>query len=98
MNDPHVERLRYRLKVNASQLSFENPPPISQEYVAFQIRLGNEILIVDMKEHHASIESAKEKVEGFIKDWMIHAAFDFDWNVLDVPIKCKRVGLRLTYR
>jgi hypothetical protein len=82
MNDPHVERLRYRLKVDPNQLSFKNPPPISQEYDAFRIRLDDGILIVDMKEHHASVKSAKEKVEGFIQDWMIHAALDFDWNLL----------------
>jgi hypothetical protein len=83
MNDPHVERLRYRLKVNPSQLSFESPPPLFQEYDAFGIRLENGILTVEMKEHHASVESAKEKVEGFIRDWMIYAAFDFDWDLLN---------------
>lgn len=83
MNDPHVERLRYRLKVNPSQLSFESPPPLFQEFGAFRIRLEDGILTVDMKEHHASVESAKEKIDGFIRDWMIYAAFDFDWDLLE---------------
>jgi hypothetical protein len=82
MNDPHVERLRYRLNVNPIQLSFESPPPLFQEYDAFRIRLENGTVTVEMKEHHASVKSAKEKVEGFIRDWMIYAAFDFDWNLL----------------
>lgn len=81
MNDPHVERLRYRLKVNPSQLRFENPPSLFQEYDAFRIRLENGTLTVEMKEHHASVESAKEKVNGFIRDWMIYAGFDFDWDL-----------------
>lgn len=82
MNDPHVERLRYRLKVNPSQLIFESPPPLFQEYDAFHIRLENGTLTVEMKEHHASVKSAKEKIEGFIRGWVIYAAFDFDWNLL----------------
>lgn len=82
MNDPHVERLRYRLNVDSSQFSLENPQPLCQEFDGFLIRLEDEILTVEMKEHHASIQSAKEKVEEFIKDWRIYAALDFDWDIL----------------
>lgn len=82
MNDPHVEQLIYRLNVNPSQLILENPQPLFQEYDSFRIRLENEILTVEMKEHHASIQSAKEKVEEFLKDYKIYTAFDFDWEIL----------------
>jgi hypothetical protein len=83
MNDPHVERLIYRLKVNPShQLIFENPPPLFQEYDAFTIRLENENLTVEMKEHFPTVESAKKKVEEFLRDWLNYARFDFEWDLL----------------
>ena len=82
MNDPHVEQLRYRLTVASSQFRLENPPPLFQEFDGFRIRLESEILTVEMKEHHASIQSANEKVEEFIKDWKIYTALDFDCDML----------------
>jgi hypothetical protein len=91
MNDPHVERLRYRLNVDFSLFSLENPPPLFQEFDGFRIRLEDEILTVEMKEHHASIHSAKEKVEEFIKDWSIYAALDFDWDILKFEYECAAV-------
>ena len=82
MNDPHVEQLRYRVTAASGLFSFENPPALVQDFDRFCIRLENEILTVEMKEHHASIQSAKEKVGEFIEDWEIHAALVYDWDVL----------------
>jgi hypothetical protein len=83
MNDPHVDWLRYRLKVNPRYVDFVNPPPLVQEYDAFDIRLDGEILQVEMKEHHASLESAKQRVEVFLKDWTVHATIDLDRDALE---------------
>ena len=81
MNDPHVERLIYRLKINTGQLNFKNPPVLFQEYDAFCIRLENGTLTVEMKEHNASVQSAKEKVDELIRAWEIYTMFDFDWDL-----------------
>ena len=83
MNDPHVERLIYRLKVNPThQLIFENPPPLFHKYGAFNIRLENETLTVEMKEHYDTVESAKKIVGEFLKDWLHYTRFDFEWDLL----------------
>jgi hypothetical protein len=84
MNDPHVERLRYQLKVNSGYcpVQFESPPPLFKEYDAFSIRLENEKLTVEMKEHYATVESAKNKVDEFLRDWLNWARFNFEWDLL----------------
>jgi len=81
MNDPHVDRLIYKLKVDADLLKFKNPPALSQDYQGFRVHLENGTLTIEMKEHYASVQSAKEKVEEFIRSWEISAAFDFDWDL-----------------
>lgn len=82
MNDPHVVRLTYRLKTNPVQFVFKNPPALLREYDGFRIQMEGGILTVEMKEHHASVQSAKEKAEVFIRAWEVHSAFDFDWDFL----------------
>jgi len=84
MNDPHVERLRYHLKANSVYypVQFENPLPLFKDCGDFSIRLENENLTVEMKEHYATEEAAKKKVEEFLRDWLNWARFDFEWDLL----------------
>lgn len=70
MNDPHVKTLCYRVET-APDSSFVKPPPVDFETLAFKLRLENGIARVEMKEHHASEDSARVSVEEFLYAWEI---------------------------
>ena len=76
MNDPHVESLRYLLKVDEQHGRFDNPPPLEYETEAFKLRLENDVLIVEMKEHHPSVQSAKLAVDPMLRDWELYTALE----------------------
>jgi hypothetical protein len=82
MNDPHVDRLVYQMKIDTDLLKFKSPPALSQDYQTFRVQLEDGTLTVKMKEHYASVQSAKERIEEFIRSWEISAALDFDWGLL----------------
>lgn len=75
MRDPHVVALRYRL-VLTETVSFDQPPPVERDTEAFQIRLADNIVTFEMLEHHASEESARKRVESYLRAWEIQAALD----------------------
>ncbi len=78
MKDPHVESLRYRLEVNEAFGRFEAPPPLEHENAAYRMRLADGVLTVEMKEHHATLESARQQVEGDLRAWELDTALESD--------------------
>ena len=78
MNDPHVESLRYSLEVDETYGRFNNPPPVTYETDAYIMNLELEILTVEMKEHHVTVESARARIEPDLKAWELHAALERD--------------------
>ena len=78
MADMHVESLRYRLEVDESYGRFENPTPLEHETDAYRMRLEDGVLTVEMKEHHATVESARCRVEDDLKAWELDAALSRD--------------------
>jgi hypothetical protein len=70
MNDPHVERLHFKLQTG-EHLSFRTPPPLVEERDAFTIRLKDGTLTADMKGHHATEEAARRCVADFLRAWEI---------------------------
>lgn len=89
MTDPHVESLRYRVEVNETYIQLDNPPPLEYETDANRLRLADGVVTVAMKEHHAAIASARQRVEHDLKAWELAAALERDqpWLkfVLDGP-------------
>ena len=75
MRDPHVEILRYRLET-AGNIIYDQPPPVDIDYDEFSGRLERGILTCYMKEHHASIEAAREVVDRYLLGWEIDAALN----------------------
>jgi hypothetical protein len=73
MRDPHVESLRYRLTTSSST-TFDAPPPVPVEKDDFRAELRDGILTVEMKQHCASIDAAREAVDGFLRAWEIDVA------------------------
>ncbi len=78
MRDPHVECLSYRLTVDETYGRFENPSPLEHETDVYRMRLEGGVLTVEMKEHHATVESAKERVENDLRAWELDAALSRD--------------------
>src|SRR5271166_5419757 len=77
MNDPHVETLTYHV-VKPDHVTYHNPPPINGDLPAFRYRLENDVLTAEMKEHHATVETARECVEDFLRAWELDAALRAD--------------------
>ena len=67
MRDPHVQSLRYRLEVNEACGRLENPPPLEHKTDAYRMWLENGVLTVELKEHHANVESARRRVENDLR-------------------------------
>src|SRR5207247_1321059 len=59
--------LQYRA-VTDPLFEFKDPPPIEHEEAAFRLRLEDGKLRVEMKNHHATTESAREVVEPLLGD------------------------------
>jgi hypothetical protein len=70
---PHVAGLWYRLKAD-ELVDFSNPQPVERHTNAFYLRLEETVLTVWMKEHHATENSARERVERYLRSWEISAA------------------------
>ncbi len=72
MRDPHVVALRYRIEHRES-VDYEKAIPLEEETDAFSVRMESLKAIFDMKEHHSSIESARQLVEQYTRAWEISA-------------------------
>ena len=83
MNDPHVESLTYRMEAKPGVVSFENPPPLVHETEAFRLRLEGGVLTVEMKGHYPTAREARTSVEGYLRDWTLFSALDFDSIPMD---------------
>jgi hypothetical protein len=69
--DPHVVALRYKIEHSAGLTFGHNPPPLERETEAFHLRLADEVATFTMKEHHASVDSARQVVEEYLRPWEI---------------------------
>ena len=81
MNDPHVVRLKYKL-VTGETVSYNSPTPVVFSDPGFDLRLENGILTVDMKEHHATVGSADERLRPTLRAWEIHVGLFDGRNAL----------------
>lgn len=77
MNDPHVEELIYHIETG-DKLAFQDPPPIKDETDAFRMILNEGVATFSMKEHHATEESARQAVEGYLRAWELDVALQYD--------------------
>jgi hypothetical protein len=74
---PHIAGLWYRLKAD-ELVDFSNPQPVERHTNAFYLRLEEAVLTVWMNEHHATENSARERVERYLRSWEISAALQHD--------------------
>ena len=70
MNDPHVEKLFY--KVTPSEgTDYDKAPPISGETVDFKWHLSKDQLAIEMKAHFATEDEARGIVDEYLKGWEV---------------------------
>jgi hypothetical protein len=72
MRDPHVVSLTYQLKTSES-VTFD-APPLEHETEVFSLRLEDDVLTVEMKEHFASVDTARKVTENFLVSWEAHVS------------------------
>ena len=73
-NDPHVEKLFYKV-IPPEDSDYDKAPPISGETQDFKWQLDKDQLAVDMKAHCATESEARGIVEEFLR-----GMGDLDWN------------------
>jgi hypothetical protein len=77
MSHLHVARLVYRLKTDGTR-TFEDPPKVERQTVAFFLRLEDDMLYVSMRERHETAESARKRVAKYLRSWEISAGLQYD--------------------
>lgn len=75
MNDPHVKALYYWVEHDES-VDYDNAVPLDHEYELATVHLENRELVVRPKEHYASVQEAREALDGFIRGWEFDVAVE----------------------
>jgi hypothetical protein len=91
MRYPHVVGLAYLLKAE-DWAEFSDPPPVEVCTNSFFIRLDNDLITVWMQEHHSTSNSAREKVEEYLRRWEILSALQGSRRPL-MRFECIRVEI-----
>lgn len=72
MNDPHVQALLYRV-VQDGRPYYEDTRPLEHDTAQFRVNVDKLIARFEMKDHFATVEEARHKVEEFIAEWELQA-------------------------
>jgi hypothetical protein len=78
MRNPHVKSMRYRVVVDEAYARIEDPSPLDLETEGYRMHLEGDVLTVMMKEHHATSDSARRRVEDHLRAWELVAALSHD--------------------
>ena len=76
MNDPHVEKLIYKLIVGEN-VDYERATPLSEETNDFIMKIIKNNVVFEMKTHCATLEEAKLVVKSYIKAWEIVIGLEY---------------------
>lgn len=75
MGNRRVESLTYRLETDDT-VSFD-ANPVEHETNAFSLRLEEDELTVDLREHFSSVEEAHKQVDPFLEAWEVKYGTQF---------------------
>ncbi len=75
MTDPHVVALIYRVE-HRPTVSYDKAEPLQHDGPSFRIRVKGGRATFEMKEHHATVEAAREAVKPFILAWELAAGLE----------------------
>ena len=73
MNSPRVIALQYRIEHDQS-VDYSKAEPVDHDEEDFSIRIEDNRVRFDMKVHVATVDSAKDAVESYIRSWELDAA------------------------
>ena len=73
MNSPRVITLQYRIEHDQS-VDYSRAKPVDHDEEDFSIRIEDNRVRFDMKVHVATVDSAKDAVESYIRSWELDAA------------------------
>ncbi|KPJ63845.1 MAG: hypothetical protein AMJ45_06840, partial [Syntrophobacter sp. DG_60] len=68
MNDPHVEKLYYKV-ITGNGVDYENAPAVFEETNDFRMLLDGETAVFEMKTHFSTEKEAKAIVDEYLKQW-----------------------------
>jgi hypothetical protein len=68
MQDPHVVAVHYRVEADET-VTYDNPPPVEWSTAVFDMRLADGKATFTLKEHYASEQAARDRIEQFLRAW-----------------------------
>ena len=72
MNDPHVVALLYRIEHGRS-VDYGKAKPLDHEEASFRVKIENEQVRFEFKEHLATEDDARKAIEDYIRVWEFDA-------------------------
>ena len=72
MNDPHVVALLYQIEHGRS-VNYRDAKPIDREETDFRVKVANEQVRFEFKEHYATEDAARKAIEDYIRAWEFSA-------------------------
>jgi hypothetical protein len=75
MNDPHVETLFYRIE-HSEGVDYSKEPLLELPEPKFTIYIENKSARIDMRDHYAAEQDARDVVEPFLRLWELTAALN----------------------
>lgn len=86
MNDPHVVALEYRIE-HGSEIDWSKASPLDVREDAFDIRVENQRVRFEMKEHFATESDARNFLEDYIRDWELEVGLTCGPNVFQLKFE-----------
>ena len=75
MNDPHVAALIYKIEHGPS-VDYRKAESIDHEEAEFRVKIANEEVRFELKEHYATEDAARKAIEDYIRDWEFGAGLE----------------------
>ena len=72
MNDPHVVALLYQIN-HSQSVDYRDAKPIDREEEGFCVKVENERVRFEFKEHYATEDAARKAIEDYIRAWEFSA-------------------------
>jgi hypothetical protein len=75
MNDPHVKSLFYRIE-HSDNIDYDKAPLLELPEPKFTIHIEYESARIDMRDHYAAVQDARDVVQPFLRLWELTAALN----------------------
>ena len=90
MNDPHVVALIYQIE-QARSVDYSRAEPIDHEEAGFRIKVKNDRVRFEFKEHYATRAKARKAIEDYIRTWEFVACLERGANCFKLKFESAEV-------